>query len=66
MVKKGPESEMVQKPTKTTVTLPSDLYGQMWQLVANSRSAGKKVTAQDIMLEALREYLAARKKEAAA
>ncbi len=57
---------MIQKPTKTTITLPSDLYGQVWQLVAKERSAGKKVTAQDIMLEALREYLAAKQKEAAA
>jgi len=65
MMKKGPESEM-QRPTKTTVTLPSDLYGQMWQVIANERSAGKKVTAQDIMIEALRDHLTARQKEVAA
>jgi|GEM_PF-5160269 len=56
----------MQRPTKTTVTLPSDLYGQMWQVIANERSAGKKVTAQDIMIEALRDHLTARQKEVAA
>lgn len=54
------------KPTKTTACIPADLYGQMWQLIACERSAGRKLTAQAIMVEALREYLEARKKGAAA
>jgi hypothetical protein len=66
MPKKGPQSEMVAKRTKTTASIPADLYGQMWQLIANERSAGRRLTAQDIMIDALREYLEARKREAVA
>jgi hypothetical protein len=66
MQKKGPQSEMVGKRTKTTASIPADLYGQMWQLIANERIAGRRLTAQDIMIDALREYLEARKNEAAA
>ena len=66
MQKKGPQSEMIAKRTKTTASIPADLYGQMWQLIANERIAGRRLTAQDIMIDALREYLEARKKEAVA
>ena len=66
MQKKGPQSEMVAKRTKTTASIPADLYGQMWQLIANERIAGRRLTAQDIMIDALREYLEARRKEAVA
>jgi hypothetical protein len=66
MQKKGPQSEMIVKRTKTTASIPADLYGQMWQLIANERIAGRRLTAQDIMIDALREYLEARKKEAVA
>jgi hypothetical protein len=57
---------MVTKQTKTTANIPADLYGQMWQLIACERTAGRRLTAQAIMVEALREYLEARKKDAAA
>lgn len=66
MLKKGPQGETMAKRTKTTASIPADLYGQMWQLIANERIAGRRLTAQNIMIEALREYLEARKKEAAA
>ena len=66
MQRKGPQSEMTTKRTKTTASIPADLYGQMWQLIANERVAGRRLTAQDIMIDALREYLEARKKEAVA
>ena len=66
MQRKGPQSEMIAKRTKTTASIPADLYGQMWQLIANERVAGRRLTAQDIMIDALREYLEARKKEAVA
>lgn len=66
MQKKGPQSEMIAKRTKTTASIPADLYGQMWQLIANERIAGRRLTAQDIMIDALREYLEAKKKEAVA
>ena len=66
MQKKGPQSEMVAKRTKTTASIPADLYGQMWQLIANERIAGRRLTAQDIMIDALREYLEARRKAAVA
>lgn len=66
MQKKGPQSDMEAKRTKTTASIPADLYGQMWHLIASERSAGRRLTAQDIMIEALREYLDSRKKEAAA
>jgi hypothetical protein len=65
MQKKGPQSEMVAKRTKTTASIPADLYGQMWQLIANERIAGRRLTAQDIMIDALRKYLEARKKAVA-
>ena len=55
-----------EKRTKTTACIPADLYGMMWHLIASERSAGKRLTAQDIMIEALREYLEARRKDAAA
>src|SRR4051812_39745314 len=45
MQKKGPQSEMVAKRTKTTASIPADLYGQMWQLIANERIAGRRLTA---------------------
>lgn len=64
--KKGPESVMVQRPTKTTVNLPPDLYGEVWQLIARERSGGKRLTTQDIMIDALRVYLNSKRKEAAA
>jgi hypothetical protein len=57
---------MTAKRTKTTASIPADLYGQMWQLIACERSEGKRTTAQAIMIEALREYLEARKKGASA
>lgn len=57
---------MSDKRTKTTASIPADLYGQMWQLIASERSAGRRLTAQDIMVEALRDYLESRKKDAAA
>ncbi len=66
VVKKGPESEMMQKPTKTTVSLPADLASEIWEMIAQERRAGRRITQQDIMLGALREYFAGRKKEAAA
>jgi hypothetical protein len=66
MQKKGPQSEMIAKRTKTTASIPADLYGQMWQLIANERIAGRKLTAQDIMIDALREYLETRRKETVA
>jgi hypothetical protein len=65
MQKKGPQSEMIAKRTKTTASIPADLYGQMWQLIADERIAGRRLTAQDIMIHALREYLEARKKAVA-
>lgn len=64
--KKGPQSEMITKRTKTTASIPADLYGQMWHLIASERGAGRRLTAQDIMIKALREYLETRKKDAAA
>jgi hypothetical protein len=63
---RGPRREMSDKRTKTTASIPADLYGQMWQLIASERSAGRRLTAQDIMVEALRDYLESRKKDAAA
>jgi hypothetical protein len=60
------QDKTLVKPTKTTACIPADLYGQMWHLIACERSAGRKLTAQAIMVEALREYLEARKKGAAA
>ena len=59
-------SETAARPTKTTANLPADLYGQMWQLIARERGAGRRLTAQTVMVEALREYLKARKKGGAA
>ncbi len=66
MLKKRPQSEMVAKRTKTTANIPADLYGQMWHLIANERCAGRRLTAPDIMIDALRDYLDVRKKDAAA
>jgi len=54
------------KPTKTTASIPADLYGQMWHLIARERSAGRRLTAQEIMIDALRIYLADRLKVDAA
>ena len=50
----------------TTANLPAELYGQMWQWIARERGAGRRLTAQAVMVEALREYLKARKKGGAA
>jgi hypothetical protein len=58
--------ETTARPTKTTACLPAELYGQMWQLIARERGAGRRLTAQTVMVEALREYLKARKKGGAA
>jgi hypothetical protein len=55
-------SETAARPTKTTANLPAELYGQMWQWIARERGAGRRLTAQSVMVEALREYLKARKK----
>ena len=66
MLKREPQRESAEKRTKTTTSLPADLYGQMWRLIARERSAGHRLTAQDVMLEALREYLNAREKGVAA
>ena len=66
MQKKGPKSEMTLKRTKTTVSIPADLYGLMWQLIGSERGAGRMLTAQDIIIDALRNYLETRKKAAAA
>jgi len=66
MLKKDPQREMLEKRTKTTASIPADLYGQMWHLIASERSAGRRLTAQDVMIEALRDYLESRKKDAAA
>jgi hypothetical protein len=66
MRKKGPEKQDVVKPTKTTVSVPADLYAEMWFLMAGERGAGRKLTAQEIMIDALRDYLHARKQAAAA
>jgi hypothetical protein len=60
------ERETAVPPTKTTASLPAELYGQMWQLIARERGAGRRLTAQTVMVEALREYLKARKKGGAA
>ena len=59
-------SEAAARPTKTTANLPAELYGQMWQWIARERGAGRRLTAQTVMVEALREYLKARKKGGAA
>jgi hypothetical protein len=58
--------ETAARPTKTTASLPAEIYGQMWQLIARERGAGRRLTAQTVMVEALREYLKARKKGGAA
>ena len=60
------QNETIEKRTKTTASIPADLYGQMWSLIASERSAGHRLTAQDVMIEALREYLVSRRKDAAA
>ena len=59
-------SEAAARPPKTTANLPAELYGQMWQWIARERGAGRRLTAQAVMVEALREYLKARKKGGAA
>jgi hypothetical protein len=66
VMKKMPENEMVQKPTKTTVSLPADLGSEIWDMIAEERRAGRRVTQQDILLDALRCYFAGRKKAAVA
>jgi hypothetical protein len=38
----------------------------MWQLIGSERGAGRMLTAQDIIIDALRNYLETRKKAAAA
>ena len=54
------------KPTKTTASIPSDLYGQLWSLIARERTRGNKLTIQQVLIDSLRSYLAERIKEDAA
>ena len=56
----------LEKPTKTTASIPADLYGQMWHLIAHERSHGRKLTVQQVLIASLRSYLEERVKEDAA
>jgi hypothetical protein len=58
--------EPVDRPTKTTASIPADLYGQMWQFIARARTRGQKLTVQQILITALRDYLLKEAKDAAA
>jgi hypothetical protein len=66
MLNEVSQEKTAEKRTKTTACIPADLYGMMWQLIASERGAGRRLTAQDVMIEALREYLETRRKDAAA
>jgi len=60
------EEATLDKPTKTTASIPSDLYGQLWSLIARERTRGNKLTIQQVLIDSLRTYLAERLKEDAA
>lgn len=55
-----------ERPTKTTASIPADLYGQMWQFIARARTRGQKLTVQQILITALRDYLHEHARDAAA
>lgn len=58
MDKEVVQQEKTGKPTKTTASIPADLYGQMWAQIAEARRRGVKLTVQQILVSALRDYLA--------
>ena len=58
--------EKAERPTKTTANIPADLYGQMWGLIAQARGRGEKLTVQQVLVSALRNYLAEKAKDEAA
>lgn len=53
----------VMKPTKMTVCVPHDLYREIWNIIGEERSSQHKITVQNIMINALRQYLSSRKEK---
>lgn len=56
-------TEVENKPTKTTLVLPPDLYGDVWDMIAAEKKKGRRATMQDLLQEAVQEYVDRRKKK---